>query len=142
LLAEADAYPEAALIGSRLLALDDTIDHAGFVIARPCLPVARYRGFPADHPAVTADRRLAAVGAVGLLVRRAAFERAAGFDTAYRDALYDVDLSLRLRELGEYARYCPASTLYRFSVTSSAGDATDDERLFSDRWQHRVRSDD
>src|SRR5207248_11266977 len=100
------------------------------------------RGFPADHPAVTADRRLTAVGAVGLLARRVAFERAAGFDTAYRAALYDVDLCLRLRELGGGTRYCPASTLYRFDVTSSEGDAAGDERLFSDRWQHRVCPDD
>ncbi len=53
-------------------------------------------GFPADHPAVNRSRRLQAVTAACMLVRRAAFERVGGFDAGFDNSLEDVDLCLRI----------------------------------------------
>jgi len=143
LVREAQAHPEASLIGSRLLALNDTIDQAGILIAQDGSPVARYRGFPADHPAVATPRRVAAVDAAGMLARRDRFAAAAGFDTAFATAFHDIDLCLRLGELGDETWYCPASTLYHYAPALLLSEsAPRDRALYRSRWGHRARPDD
>src|SRR5262249_40595832 len=79
LLAMAEAHPQAAVIGSQIVALDQTVESAGFLIGQELAPVLRYRGFPVGHPAVERSCRLTAAPAAGLLVRRDAFQRVAGF---------------------------------------------------------------
>ncbi|GEM_PF-4126859 len=143
LVEEAEVHPEAAVIGSRLLALNDTIDHAGIMIGQDGFPVALYRGFPADHPAVKAHHRVTATSAVGSLVRRDRFTTLAGFDTAFATILYDVDLCLRVREFGDQTRYCAGSILYRYGCADPLSEsALRDRELYLSRWAHRVRPDD
>ena len=100
LVAHADAHPEAAAVGAKLLFPDGSVQHAGVVVCQDGRPRHLYAGFPADHPAVHKPRAFQAVTAACMLVRRAAFERAGGFDPAFRNSLEDVDLCLRLRESG------------------------------------------
>lgn len=143
LLREARSHPEASLIGSRLLALNDTIDQAGILIAQDGSSVARYRGFPADHPAVSTPCLVAAVDTAGMLARRDRFAKVAGFDTAFATAFHDIDLCLRLGELGDETWYCPASTLYHYAAADPPSeDAARDLALYRSRWGHRARPDD
>ena len=57
LVAYAEAHPEAAIVGSKLLYPDGTIQHAGMAIDRDRQPRHLYLGFPADHPAVSKSRK-------------------------------------------------------------------------------------
>ena len=93
----ADEHPAAAVVGSKLLFPNDTVQHAGVVICQDGNPRHIYAGFPGDHPAVNKSRRFQAVTAACMLVRRGAFEQAGGFDPAFRNCLEDADLCLRLR---------------------------------------------
>ncbi len=143
LLEEIEAHPAAVAIGSQLRALNGTIDHAGIVIGQDRSPVTRYRGFPANHPAVTTPRCVTAVSAFGSLVRRARFMAVAGFDTAFTTSLCDVDFGLRLRELGGEIWYCPASILYHYASADPATESeVPDQQLYRERWGHRVHADD
>ena len=143
LLATAQAHPDASVIGSRLLDLSETVENAGFVVGQHGLPVARYRGFPADAPAVKRSCRLSAVSAAGLLIRRDAFDLVAGFDTVYQETLYDVDLCLRLGKLRKEIWYCPLSTLMHFAAGVPPEAATSrDRQIFDDRWRHQIQPDD
>ena len=60
----ARAHPAAAVVGSKLLYPDGTIQHAGVVICRSDrYPRHLYRGFPGEHPAVNVSRTLQVVTA-------------------------------------------------------------------------------
>ena len=145
LVAYTDAHPDAAIVGSKLLFPNDTIQHAGVVICQDGLPRHVYAGFPAEHPAVSRSRRFQAVTAACMLVRREAFEEAGGFDAAYVNCLEDADLCLRLGALGHEIHYCHESVLYHLESVSRGRRSRDIDRnvrLFRGRWDGRIRPDD
>ena len=51
-----EAHPKAAVVGSKLLYPNNTIQHAGVVICQDRYPRHIYTGFPADHPAASKSR--------------------------------------------------------------------------------------
>jgi GT2 family glycosyltransferase len=147
LVEAAEQHPEAAAFGSRLLYPDGTIQHAGVAIGHDRWPHHLYTGFPGEHPAVLRGKRVVAATAASLLVRRDAFERSGGFDTAYQNGYEDIDFCLRLSEQGQEVRYCPASVLYHLeSVTRWADEGmrhtAHNDRLFDERWRGRIAPDD
>lgn len=139
-----DSHPNAAVVGSKLLFLDETIQHAGVVICQDSNPHHLYAGFPSDHPAVNRSRRFQVVTAACILTRRDPFEQVGGFDVAFRNGYEDVDLCLRLRERGYEIHYCHESVLYHLGSVSREGRSQEEKRnlrLYRKRWAHRVEPD-
>jgi GT2 family glycosyltransferase len=144
LVDHADAHPEVAVVGAKLLYPTGTVQHAGVVFGQDGYPHNLYAGFPADHPAVDRPRRLQAVTGACMLVRRTAFERAGGFDPGYENSMEDVDLCLRLGQRGEEVHYCPGAVVVHLE-SATRGHEEKFERsvaLYRDRWRQRVRRDD
>ncbi len=139
----ADDHPEAAVVGSRLLYPDRTIQHAGVAFSVSGDPLHVYVGFPPEHPAVMKPRRFQAVTAACMLIRAGVFDEFGGFDTDYHNDLEDVDLCLRLGEQGHEVHYCPASVLYHLESASRAAHFHEGRsaKLYRERWGARVRSD-
>jgi GT2 family glycosyltransferase len=141
----AEAAPEAAAVGAKLLYPNETVQHAGVVFGQDGYPHHLYAGFPAEHPAVNRSRPLQAVTAACLLVRRAAFEAVEGFDPGYLNSLEDVDLCLRMGEVGTgEVHYCHEAVLLHLE-SASRGRSDRFERsvaLYRERWRERVRRDD
>lgn len=144
LLAHAEAHPAAAVVGARLLYPDGTVQHAGVVFGQDGYPHNLYAGFPGEHPAVTRPRRLQAVTGACMLVRRAAFERAGGFDEGYLNSMEDVDLCLRIGAEGGEVHYCPQATLVHFESATRGHDGSFEPSVarYRERWRERVRRDD
>ena len=141
----AEAHPRAAVVGSKLLFPDDTIQHAGVVVCQDRFTRGIYTGFPADHPAVNKSRRFQAVTGACMLVRRSVFEEVEGFDSAFPNAYEDHDLCLRLGERGYEIHYCHESVVYHLESVTRAGRTTDFARataLYRLRWGHRLEPDD
>ena len=138
----ADEHPAAAVVGSKLLFPDNTIQHAGVVITDSLNPVHIYAGFPAGHPAVNRSRRFPIVTAACALFRRQAFEDAGGFDDSFANGFEDVDLCLRLGELGHEVHYCHASVLFHLEmVTRDYRAQLENHQLYLRRWAHKVNPD-
>lgn|GEM_PF-2282063 len=144
LVGYADAHPSAAVVGAKLLFLDNTVQHAGVAFGPALLPFHIYAGFPADHPAVARSRRFAAVTGACMLVRRQAFELAGGFDESFHNCYEDIDLCLRLRDHGLESHLCAQAVLYHFESATRDTVATSDAAgpLFLSRWRGRVVRDD
>jgi GT2 family glycosyltransferase len=137
-------HPAVAAIGAKLVYPTGSVQHAGVVIGQDGYPHNLYAGLPADHPAVNRSRRLQAVTGACLLIRRAAFEQLGGFDTGFANSLEDVDLCLRLGEIGAEVHYCHESVLIHLE-SASRGRQDGFERsvaLYRERWRDRVRRDD
>ena len=145
LVSYADAHPTAAVVGSKLLFPNDTVQHAGVVICQDGYPRHIYAGFDADHPAVNKSRRFQAVTGACMLIQRAVFEKAGGLDTHYRNGYEDVDLCLRLGAQGREIHYCHESVLYHLESVSREGrhqDFEHNDRLYRERWASRIHPDD
>jgi GT2 family glycosyltransferase len=145
LVRRADAHPTAAVVGAKLVYPDGSVQHAGVAICRDGLPRHLYQGFSGDHPAVNRARAFQAVTGACVLIRREAFERVGGFDTAFRNCLEDVDICLRLRELGYEIHYCPDAVLVHYeSATRGRRSKAFDEAvsLYRSRWAAKARPDD
>jgi len=108
--------PEAGAIGARLLYPDRTIQHAGVTVGMGNAAGHAHRGLPEHaeghfaHALVA--RRVIAVTAACLVVRRDRFEAVGGFDeVALRIAYNDVDLCLKLHQAGFENYYVPSAVL-------------------------------
>ncbi len=145
----AEAHPEAAVVGSKLLTSDGVIQHAGIAIGQDGQPRYLYAGFPAEHPAVNKSRPFQAVTTACALVRRAAFEQVGGFDTAFFSGAADLDLCLRIAAADREIHYCPDSALHHLGQLDAAfaggavgSPAARDAQLLRTRWAHRLQPDD
>jgi GT2 family glycosyltransferase/radical SAM superfamily enzyme YgiQ (UPF0313 family)/Flp pilus assembly protein TadD len=140
LVDEVEAHSDVAVVGSKLLYEDGTIQHAGVVFSKIVFtPYHIYRQLPGDHPVVNRRREFQCVTAACTLIRREAFETAGGFDEGYRNSFEDVDLCLKIREQGWRIVYQPKSVLYHLESQSPGRKAHDDEnaKRLLERWgQH------
>lgn len=140
----ADESRDVAIVGSRLLYADDTVQHAGLAISRRfLLPCHLWKGVHRDEPRVARRRELRAVTGACMLVRRSVFAALGGFDEGYRNGFEDADLCLRAIESGHRVVYEPASTLYHLEEQSE-GRKRDDSanaRRFLSRWGYALWAD-
>src|SRR5262249_14814454 len=144
LILYADMHPEAAIVGSKLLFPNDTIQHAGIALCEDGEARHFYAGLPADHPSVNRSRRLSAVTGACLLIRSRDFRMVQGFDSSFRNGYEDVDLCLRLGELGREVHYCHESVLYHLEAATRepAGEnEIHNRKLYRSRWGDRVVAD-
>jgi GT2 family glycosyltransferase/SAM-dependent methyltransferase/tetratricopeptide (TPR) repeat protein len=137
LVQEVEASPEVAVVGSKLLYEDGTIQHGG--VAFSWLYGTGYHLYarmPADAPMVNRRRELQAVTAACMLVRREAFERVGGFDEDFCNGFEDVDLCLKIRERASRKVYQPKSTLYHLESQTPGRKAHERENAqrFLTRW--------
>jgi GT2 family glycosyltransferase len=144
LVGYAEREPAAAVVGAKLVYPTGTVQHAGVVFGQDGYPHNLYAGLPEDHAAVNRSRRLQAVTAACMLVRRDAFERAGGFDEGYENSLEDVDLCLRIGAEGGEVHYChEAVVVHMESVSRGRRDRFERSvDLYRRRWRGAVRRDD
>ncbi len=144
LLEYAREHPGAAVVGAKLLYPTGVVQHAGIAIGQDGYPHNLYAGFPAEHPAVDRPRRLQAVTGACQLVRRQTFEQVGGFDQGFRNSMEDVDLCLRIGEIGGEVHLCPAAVAVHLESATRGREEKFEASvaLYRERWRRRVRRDD
>ena len=96
--------PGVGAVGPTLTRPDGRVDSAGYAIGLydPAVPVMR--GFDAEtdgyYGSLSCAREVSAVSMECMLMRRSTFERLGGFEEAFSRQFQDLDLCLRIRELG------------------------------------------
>ena len=136
LVSEVDSDGDVAVVGSKLLYPDQTVQHAGVAVDRLLRPYHLYQG--SDHRASAVNRRreLNAVTAACLLIRRSMFVDVGGFDEGYVNGFEDADLCFKVREKGGRIVYQPRSVLYHLE-SQTPGRKQHDERnatRLRERW--------
>lgn len=119
MVAELESDAGIGIVGARLLYPDTgRIQHAGLELING-VPDHVHRHAKADAPEVNRPRDLDMVTGACLLIRKTVFDRLGGFDTGYVNGVEDVDLCLRVRDLGYRVRYCPKAVLDHHEGTSA-----------------------
>ena len=132
-----DSDSSAGVVGSKLLYPDGTVQHAGMIVKeRNPGELIRwehlYRLCSPDAPVVNRVREFQAVTGAALAMRRARFDALGGFDEGYVNGWEDVDLCLRVRQLGLRVLYHPGSALVHHE--SQTPGRFDRERANSERF--------
>lgn len=145
--------PEIGLAGAMLYYPNDTIQHAGVVLGLNGVADRPYIGYPRGFRGV--DNRLGAVHTVSAMitacsaVRRRVYDSVGGMDEALPIACNDLDLCLRVAELGyrniltpyaELYHYESASRGYHYTTAASAQETADEVR-FREKWRGKLDRD-
>ena len=143
LVKELDDNENVAIVGPKLLYLDNTIQHAGIVFKRNKQPYHIYHREKGEQPHVNKKRRFQCLTAACLLIRSTIFGAVNGFEESYINGYEDVDLCLKVGELGFGVLYCPESLVYHYGgISTGRHDHDEDNRdLFLKRWGQKIKID-
>ncbi len=144
LVEELETNIEVAIAGSKLLFPDETIQHAGVVFGEDKIPYHIYAREIKEKHYVNKKRKFNALTAACMLVRKEIFDKVGGFDENFLNGYEDIDLCLKIRELGSDIMYCPESVVYHYeSISEGRGDKHKENReLFLQKWSNTVKQDD
>jgi hypothetical protein len=122
LVRTASSDPEIGAVGSRIIAVDGTLQEAGSVLWRDGSAAHVGEGLPPGSDAYLEPRDVDYASANGLLVTRRAWNIVGGFDERFSPAYFeDVDLCLALAAHGFRTRYEPrARVIHRGSQSTSS----------------------
>jgi glycosyltransferase involved in cell wall biosynthesis/GT2 family glycosyltransferase/tetratricopeptide (TPR) repeat protein len=128
--------PDTGCVGSRILAEDGTIGHAGLVLGPDRVPYRLYEGDPADADYVNRPRIMPAVLAEGMVTSRMQFVAIGGFDETLGEDLTDADYCMRLRARGCPVLYAPSAVLRSplRPAPGTRGSFRSSAREFAARW--------
>lgn len=142
LLRRLHSSPRVGLVQARLLYPDRTLQHAGMACGEDRVPVHLYLDLPEHFPPALKARRFQVANLACCVTPRAVFQQSGGFSTEYRNGFEDVDLCLRLGELGYEVWYEPESCLLHFEGKTRGAHAQNKNRdRFLARWASKLRVD-
>ncbi|MCF6147390.1 MAG: glycosyltransferase [Candidatus Kuenenia sp.] len=139
-----------AAAGSKLLFPNETIQHAGVVIADnktvndPLLATHIYANETANLPEANQLRTYQALTAACLLIRKSAFNEVGGFDEDYWNGYEDVDLCFKLQERGWKLVYQPESVVIHHESKSGPErfiKVKENIRRLHDKWLGKIMPD-
>jgi cellulose synthase/poly-beta-1,6-N-acetylglucosamine synthase-like glycosyltransferase len=134
---------EVGAVGAKLLYPSGAIQHAGIALGMMDGVGHPGRGlFRSDlFPWIDYTRNVSAVTGACLGVRRAIFEEIGGFDEVFSVNYNDVDLCLRVRELGYEVIYDASARMVHQESASRTGGTRLRERVnFCSRWLTKLES--
>jgi GT2 family glycosyltransferase/glycosyltransferase involved in cell wall biosynthesis len=112
--------PEIGVAGPMFLNPDGSVQEAGATIDAEGHPVRLGRGQKQSAAEISAPRFVDYISAAALLLSRALFLEAGGFDLAYEPAYYeDTDLCFKIQALGRKIRYCPEAKVIHLEGQSA-----------------------
>lgn len=146
--------PEIGAVGGRLLYPDDTVQHAGIILAGDLIAFHAHKYLPRPHPGYFGRAGLiqnfSAVTAACLVARKAVYEEVGGLDENLTVAYNDVDFCLKLREKGYRILWTPYAQMYHHESASRGYDDTQQEKkqrlkieaqLMRNRWGQQLHND-
>jgi GT2 family glycosyltransferase len=139
---------EIGIVGARLWYPDFTLQHGGVLIGQGGIAGHAHHGLTRKDAGyfgrAILQQNLSAVTAACMALRREVFEQVGGFDESFVIAFNDVDLCLRVLQLGFKITWTPfAELIHHESASRGKVDETPEKKantrrevaLFAERWK-------
>ncbi|HFD12839.1 MAG TPA: glycosyltransferase, partial [Crenotrichaceae bacterium] len=148
LLAIYDQFPDAALVGSKLVYPDGTLQEAGGIVFSDASGWNYGRGDNPLRPEYCFVREVDYCSGASIIIHKDLFEQLGRFDTHYKPAYYeDTDLAFSVRQAGKRVYYQPASIVTHFEGVTSGTDLSSgtkqyqvsNQKNFLDKWQQALQ---
>lgn len=144
-------FPEAGLVGVRLVYPDGRLQEAGGCIFPDGSAANCGRGGDPEAPPYRYVREVDYCSAACIMVPRLLFQSIGGFDSAYGPAYYeDTDLAFKIRQAGRAVYYQPHSLVLHHEGVSAGRDPADassikrfqdvNRDIFRARWAAQLKS--
>ncbi|RAU44702.1 glycosyltransferase, partial [Pseudomonas sp. RIT412] len=137
--------PEVGVVGAKLLAPDNTIDHAGLVLGLEAPATHLLSGQNAASEGymqrLVVDQNYSAVSGACLMIASALYDALGGMDEGdFNEALGDVDLCLRVKDTGRLVVWTPHTVLLH-EAPVTAEPAAPTALAFYGKWLNAVAHD-
>ena len=109
---------QTGIVGSRLVYPDFTIQHAGITFTEQGLPYHIHRGVQWNDSKVNRSKIIPAVTGACMMIPTTVFKQISGFDESYHMYVEDIDLCLRVWEVGYKVVYSPESMVTHLESAS------------------------
>ena len=123
---------DVGAVGAKLFFTDDTIQHAGVTMGIRGVAGHAFRLWPGDAKGymnrLIAVSNMTAVTAACMMMRKKVFQQVGGFDEKLAVAFNDVDLCMRIGEMGYKIVYNPKARLYHHESKSRGTDQMSEEK--------------
>jgi len=120
------------MVGAKLLYPDDTLQHVGVYIGMGGVAGHGFVGLPDGEPGrnerAVCQQNLSAVTGACMLISADIFQKVGGFDENLQVAFNDIDLCLRIRELGYLISLEPDAKLYHYESKSRGLEDSDEKK--------------
>lgn len=146
--------PAVGAVGAKLLYPDGSIQHGGVILGIRGIAGHSHKHYKGnDHgyfSRLVLTQNLSAVTGACLVIRKAVFENAGGFDETNLPIAYnDVDLCLRVGEMGLLNVWTPYAELFHHESATRGSDDTPENKLrlrkeagyMRQRWQDKLEND-
>lgn len=146
-------FENIGCVGAKLIYPDETIQHAGVIMGLGNVAGHGHHYFPRKDIGyfgrLISDVNYLAVTAACVLVKKADFEAVAGFDETFEVAFNDVDLCLKIYELGRFNVWAHNALLYHFESKSRGYETTPEKmirfekekQLLQSKWMKYIEDD-
>ena len=131
---------DVGIVGSKLIyPQTKKIQHAGVVLGLGGVAGHLYENFPEDYPRAISIKEVNAVTGACLLIKKELFDKVGGFDETYIIEFQDIDLNLKVKQLGYKVIFTPHSKIYHYCSatrgTPSTFECNHDRPYFTHKWK-------
>lgn len=144
---------EIGAVGCKLIFKNDDIQHAGVFLSVGGIANHNFYRLPdkisQPFPLLNSKdmiRNFSAVTGACLLINKKKFLSVDGFDTIFKIAYNDIDLCLKLNQLGYRTAYTPFAKLYHYQSVSISKNRNQsqfkkEQELMTKRWESTINND-
>lgn len=145
---------DVSIVGAKLYYPDDTIQHAGVVLGLGGIAghvMCRASGEDAGYfGRMVSVQEISAVTAACMLVDACDFRAVGGFDESFRVAFNDIDLCMKIRDIGRKIVFTPYAELYHYESKSRGLEDTPEKQYrfekeitrFREKWEDQLKKGD